>query len=198
MTTPKPPRSTRADARARIEEAASRLFAERGFVHTTVDDIVRAAGVSKPALYRSFESKQHLHRALLEQHRDRLATVALAALGSTPGSPVDRLEAMIDAWFAHVEAHPFAWRMLFRDTTADPETIAVHEQIKQLQVANDIALLRQFAPTIPEAELEPLGEVMRVALATLALWWMDRPEVPRSTPVAAMVRVCHGILLTAS
>ena len=40
-----------------IELAATRLFARRGFAATTVEDIVRAAGVTKPMLYRHFESK---------------------------------------------------------------------------------------------------------------------------------------------
>jgi len=44
----------RGEVQARLEEAAARLFAERGYLATTVDDIVSAADVSKPALYRHF------------------------------------------------------------------------------------------------------------------------------------------------
>lgn len=40
------------ERRALIEDAAARLFAERGYGATTVEDIVAEAGVSKPMLYR--------------------------------------------------------------------------------------------------------------------------------------------------
>ena len=34
-----------------------------------------------------------------------------------------------DAWFAYIESHPFAGRLLFRDTSADPEIAAVHAEV---------------------------------------------------------------------
>ena len=43
------------------EEAAAQLFAEQGYAATTVDQIVESATVSKPALYRHFESKKDLY-----------------------------------------------------------------------------------------------------------------------------------------
>ncbi|MFF0750540.1 TetR/AcrR family transcriptional regulator [Streptomyces sp. NPDC004267] len=41
-------------------EAALRLFAEKGFDGTSVQDVVRAAGVTKGAMYHYFPSKDHL------------------------------------------------------------------------------------------------------------------------------------------
>ena len=69
-----------AERRARIEDAAARLFAERGYAATSVEDIVREAGVSKPILYRHFESKRDLHAMLLERRRDELAAAPLDQL----------------------------------------------------------------------------------------------------------------------
>lgn len=48
------------ERRERIETADERLFARQGFDSTAVDDIVRAAGLTKPMLYRHFGSKQAL------------------------------------------------------------------------------------------------------------------------------------------
>jgi AcrR family transcriptional regulator len=191
-----PPRSPRAHERRRLEAAAASLFARRGYAKTTVDDIVGAAGLSKPALYRHFESKKQLHMALLEHHRDALAAAALDA-GFAEGGAVDaRLHSMLDAWFAYVEQHPYSG-LLFRDTTGDPEVHALHLELQARQRAADIALLREFAPAIPERELEPLGETLRSSLYGLALLWLERPELQRETLVATMMRVVRGILLTA-
>jgi len=43
--------------RALIEDAAARLFAERGYAATKREDIAAAAGVTKPILYRHFDNK---------------------------------------------------------------------------------------------------------------------------------------------
>ena len=192
-----PTQSPRAEVRRRLENAAADLFAQKGYARTTVDDIVDAAGVTKPALYRHFESKKHLHMALLERHRHELAAAALDAGFDASGSVETQLGAMLDAWFGYVEQHPYAW-LLFRDTTGDPEVQALHLELQGRQRAADVALLREFAPAIPEHELEPLGETIRSSLYGLALLWLDHPELDRAALVAAMLRVVRGILLTAA
>jgi AcrR family transcriptional regulator len=182
------------ERRALIENAAARLFAERGYVATTVEDIVAAAGVSKPMLYRHFESKKELHIKLLERRRDELAAAALDGLLQGEGDPTQRLPAMIDAWFAHVEQHPHTSRILFQDATGDPDIQQLQRELRARQRAADVALLREFAPALPERELEPLGEIVRSSLTGLALWWLDNPEIPRAAPVAAVLRVTTSVL----
>jgi AcrR family transcriptional regulator len=183
------------ERRARIEDEAARLFAQRGYEATTVDDIAAAVGVTKPILYRHFASKKELHLFLLRRHREELANAALDELSASAGQRIEvRVQAMIAAWFAHIETHPYAWRMLFADTTGDPDVQRLLDELHDLQRAADVALLRELAPQIPEPELEPLGEVIRSSLSGLALWWADHPEVARETLVAAMVRMSLGLL----
>jgi AcrR family transcriptional regulator len=186
-----------AERRRLIEAAAARLFAERGYVTCTVEDIVAAAGVSKPMLYRHFESKRELLIKLLERRRDELAAAALDSFIATEGPPLVRLPKMIDAWFAHVEAHRDTSRILFQDVSGDREAAALQRELRARQRAADVALMRELAPQLPEHELEPLGEIMRSSLTGLALWWLERPEVPRATVVAAVLRVTSGVLMTA-
>jgi len=186
--------SRRTRERAHIEEVAARLFAEQGYAETTVDQIVAAAEVSKPAMYRHFAAKRDLHLALLRGHQAELAASALAELG--PDRSLDRLPAMLDAWFRHVRDNPYVWRLLFHDVTGDPDVQALHAEIRERQRANDLELLRVFTPGIPEAELAPLSEVIRSSLTGLATWWLENPEVPRETLVAVMMRVARGLLVT--
>jgi AcrR family transcriptional regulator len=196
-STPRPPRTRLAadERRGLIEEAAARLFAEHGYAATTIEEIAGAAGVTKPMVYRHFDSKKALHMALLEKHRDELARVALTEYAAGDESLELRVAAMIDAWFTYVERHPYAWRLLFRDTTGDPDVQAFHHDIQAKQRAADLMLLRlQDRVPIPEAELEPLAEIVRSSLTGLALWWLDHPGVPRSVVVDAMQRVVAGIL----
>ena len=50
-----------------IEQAALEVFAERGYHGASVDEIARRSGVTPPVVYDHFESKQALHRHMLEQ-----------------------------------------------------------------------------------------------------------------------------------
>jgi AcrR family transcriptional regulator len=186
-----------AERRALIEQAAARLFAERGYELTTVAEISAEAGVSKPMLYRYFESKKELHMRLLERRRDELAAAPLGKFLEADGPPAQRLEAMIDAWFMHVEEHPNSSRLLFQDVTGDAEIKQLQRELRRRQRAADVALLREFGPPLPEEELEPLGEIIRSSLTGLALWWLDNPAVPRATVVAALLRMLHGMLTLA-
>jgi AcrR family transcriptional regulator len=183
-----------AERRMLIEQAAARLFAERGFELTTVADICAAAGVSKPMLYRHFESKQELQMRLLERRRDELAAAPLGTFLETEGPPLQRLEAMIDAWFVHVEEHPDSSRLLFQDVTGDAEIRDLQHELRGRQRAADVALLREFGAPLSESELEPLGEIIRSSLTGLALWWLDSPGVPRAVVVSAMLRMLRGML----
>jgi AcrR family transcriptional regulator len=186
-----------AQRRLLIEQAATRLFADRGYAATTVADICAAAGVSKPMLYRHFESKQELQMKLLERRRDELAAAPIARFMETDGSSSERLAAMIDAWFEHVEGHPDSCRLLFADVTGDQSVRELQRELRRRQRAADVAMLREFGPPLPEQQLEPLGEIIRSSLTGLALWWLDHPDVARAVVVAAMLRMLGGMLALA-
>lgn len=173
-----------------IAAAATEVFAERGYAAATIDEIARRSGVSAPVVYDHFESKAGLHAALLEHHLGEMRDVWAAHL-DTEGAPQERIPRALNAWFAYVESHPYAWRMIFRDTTGDPEVQARHRAI---QAQSSRGLLPLLA-TLPGADSiagsqaavarEMVIELMRSAIAGLALWWYDHREIPREQVVAA-------------
>lgn len=187
-------RLSAAERRATIERAAECLFADRGYAATRIEDIVEAAGVTKPILYRHFASKKELHLLLLERHRDALAAAALDEYVAAGGTLEERLPPMIDAWFGYVERHRFAWRLLFADTTGDPEVQQLHRGLQARQRAADAALLRESLPHLTADQIAPLAEVVRSSLTGLALWWLDHPDVKRQTLVTTMLDVLTGVL----
>lgn len=68
--------------RERILDAALEMFARKGYHRALVDDIVRASGTSKGAVYHHFATKQALFLALVDEFAHRLAlAVALAIEG---------------------------------------------------------------------------------------------------------------------
>lgn len=175
-------RLTAAQRRAVIERAATEVFAERGYHGAGMDEIAARSGISVPVLYDHFPSKQHLHRHLLEAHFADLRAIWRDRL--VADQPVADA---FDAWFGYVETHPYAWRILFRETTGDPALAELHQEVAQ---ASRAALLPLFARQLPpelagdEHAVEMAWEVVRAALQGLALWWSGQPDVPRERVVA--------------
>lgn len=68
------------DARQRISAAAFRLFSQKGYSCTSVQDIADEAGVQKSVLYYYFESKEGLYSTLLTESAGRLRGLVDGAL----------------------------------------------------------------------------------------------------------------------
>lgn len=186
-----------AERRGLIVEAAGRMFGERGYDGTRLDDIAAAAGVTKPILYRHFDSKRDLYLQLLARHRDDLPSF----LGAIPegGTVQDRLRVVVDAWLAYVEDHAYSWRMLFRDTGGGPEIDAFRQEVQSRARDVLVGMLRWLEDArIPDDELEPLAELLRGGMASLVLWRMDNTGVPRRALLDAITRVWSGLLATGS
>jgi TetR/AcrR family transcriptional regulator len=82
--------SLETNARQRLLETATALFAEKGYAGTSVREIVDQAGVSKPVLYYYFKSKEGLFYAILEWAADVQQSV-LNEIFESGGSALDRL-----------------------------------------------------------------------------------------------------------
>jgi AcrR family transcriptional regulator len=78
------------ETRESLMSAARGLFAERGYADVGTEEIVRAAGLTRGALYHQFGSKKELLAAVYEQiERELSERIASGALGAS-----DPLEAM--------------------------------------------------------------------------------------------------------
>jgi AcrR family transcriptional regulator len=182
------------ERRATIVEAAGRLFGERGYDSTRLDDIAAAAGVTKPIVYRHFDTKRALYIALLERHRDDLASFA-AMIDAEEGTRDERLRAVLEVWLTYVETHSYAWRMLFRDTGGGPEVEAFRLEVHARARAVLVGIIRTLSEVpIPRRELEPVAELMSMGMASVVLWWMENPSVSRGAVLDAIARVWGGLL----
>ncbi|GLQ90674.1 TetR/AcrR family transcriptional regulator [Dyella flagellata] len=97
-TKPKPQSATEAPRRAadRIRDTAFDLFYREGIRAVGVEEIVSQAGVTKPSLYRAFESKDELIAAYLRDYNHRFCERFEAPAAEHPDDPKQHLLAYLD------------------------------------------------------------------------------------------------------
>jgi AcrR family transcriptional regulator len=89
----------------KILAAAARLFATHRFHEARMEDIAADAEVGKGTLYRYFKDKEELYRALLARAAEGLQARLREAL-ATPGTPRDRLVAVVAALLGYFDEQP--------------------------------------------------------------------------------------------
>lgn len=197
-----PAPTTRMSARERrvtIAAAAGPLFARHGYDATRLDDVAAAAGVTKPIVYRHFDSKKDLYLALLARHMEDLPSF-FTGVAPAQGTADDGLvRAILEQWFDYVRTNQHAWVMLFRDSGGDAEIQAFRAAVSARARDVMIAFLAQESGSgrIPPAQLAPTAELVIGGLASLALWWIDHPDAAKRELVDAAARLCEPLLASA-
>jgi len=93
-----PARRGRPSRRAPIFAAALRLFRERGFHATSINDIGDAAGVAGTAIYSHFSTKQELLAEAIREGARRIRESVRGALADDTQPPSAALEALVRAY----------------------------------------------------------------------------------------------------
>lgn len=168
------PRGTRkALVESQIVERATQLFAERGFAGTSLQDVADAMGLTRPALYHYFSSKEDLLSRLVSDATEGPAE-ELREIRCRVGAPVtERLHAMATAIALLQASHPARFRALIRSEAELPQPLTRTYQEGRRRV------LREFTAVIDEGVRS--GELRSVDPRTAALgviglcnwvaWW---------------------------
>ena len=110
--------SRSARTRAALLAAARPLFAERGYAAVGTDEIARAAGVTRGALYHQFDGKPELFAAVFEQvEAELVGETDVAFADAFAADPMGAVRAGIDAWL-DASLAPAAQRIVLIDAPA--------------------------------------------------------------------------------
>lgn len=99
---PRPRRRTEREApvagsRLRILEGAMQAFGERGYTETRVEDIIRAAGISRPTFYKFFANRDEVFDAIAESQAFTVIQAMKGAI-AIAGDPLEKLDRSLDAY----------------------------------------------------------------------------------------------------
>ncbi|MFI6214995.1 TetR/AcrR family transcriptional regulator [Nocardia brasiliensis] len=137
-----------------ISAIATQLFTEKGYGKTTMEDIVRTAGVSRPIVYDLAGSKAELHLCVFENAADELRvriSSAIAASGEH-GDPMAALRAAISTMFDHADSNPAVLNFVMSGS-GDPELDRRVAEIRD-RTRHDMADLLALAAQAAGADID--------------------------------------------
>lgn len=115
-------RPTRNDAqRQAILDAATRLFIEKGFGGTNINDIADAVGVTRTALYYYFPSKESILEALTEEVTEKAGQLAQTVSRRDKLPADEALRELIQQHASLILSHPLQFRVVERSESSLPE-----------------------------------------------------------------------------
>ncbi len=144
------------NGRQRLLEAASRLFASKGYTATSVRDIVSAAGVTAPSLYHHFGNKEGLFLALVRVNRARVEAARQEVLAGG-GTAAERLVRLSRTYVAlRRELADFGWaivRIVTGPRKATPRfdlRAMARERVRHFEdLVEEGVASGEFAPCVP-------------------------------------------------
>lgn len=182
-------RVPRAVRERQVLAIAEELFAERGYRGTSMDELARRAGVSKPVIYGLVESKDELYLRLFQQASDELATAVAAAAAAHHGDLEAQLRETAVAFFRFIDDHRGAWATLYATDGGPLQTYIGDIRARQARFV--VSLLEERAAEAGAAldlrQAEVAAYALNGAYEALAHWWRDNPEVPASTLADSLV-----------
>lgn len=118
------PRLNATDRREQLLDVARVTFARSGYHDTSMNDVAKAAGVTKPVLYQHFESKRELFQALLDDvGAEMTKTIEASTAGELSGK--ERTLRGFHAYFQWMANNQDAFTLLFGGgSRQDPEFAA--------------------------------------------------------------------------
>lgn len=176
----KAPATTKAQqremTRAKLIAIARDIFARDGYAHTATEDIVKAAGVTRGALYHHFTNKDDLFRAVVEDIQAEIA-----------GRIVDESEKAPDSWaeliagcraFLASSIDPNLQRIMLIDAPA----VLGWEAWRKLDAEYGTRLLREILEVLQQQgiikprSMEALVHLLTGAMNEASLWIAQSPQ----------------------
>ena len=102
------------ERRQQLLDIGRRLFAERGFEGTSIEEIAAQAGVSKPVVYEHFGGKEGLYAVVVDREVERLTTTTTMLFEGDHSRP--KFEAAAVALLRYIEDNADGFRILVRDS----------------------------------------------------------------------------------
>ena len=158
----------------RLKAAGQDFFARRGIRGTTVDDLVRSAGISKGAFYRFFDSKEALLVSLLNDYETAAQAGIEEAVRAAPGRWA---EVLIGSALHAIEDNPLLPVLMSEEGLRAIGSRPPAEQ--EMLLERDVQLVERILAVLREAGITPAvsGKVLLGLLRSLVFVGLHRADI---------------------
>jgi len=128
-----------------IIEAARKVFAEKGYIAATVDEIAALAALAKGTIYVYFDSKEQIYNAVLENDLDALRALTLEKIAAAETAK-EKISAYVNARFKYCEERRDFFRIMYIEPSGSPVLSKakarewLREPVRQLTAAIENAI----------------------------------------------------------
>ncbi len=175
--------------REQLLEVGRKLFADKGFEGTSVEEIAAKAGVSKPVVYEHFGGKEGLYAVVVDREiRTLLDGINVALRVETTSRGL--LEAAALALLDYIEGSTDGFRILVRDSPAGQSTGSFASLISDVATQVEHLLAAEFKSRKLDPKTAPLYAQMLVGMVALTgQWWLDSPKFKKVDVAAHLVNL---------
>lgn len=122
---------TKIRSKQQLVEAAAKVFEEKGYGATRIEDVAAELGVLQGSLYYHVDSKAALYRLVVKHHLRKLIAT-LTEVADSSADPEEKLRMAILNHLVHVERHLLEAPEWFSDPTRSPIADSEIDEHRQL------------------------------------------------------------------
>ncbi|MBX3246802.1 MAG: TetR/AcrR family transcriptional regulator [Myxococcales bacterium] len=177
------------ERRAQLLELALGLFADRTYEEISIDEIAKAAGISKGLLYHYFPSKKAFYLATVKAAAEELLAETDVAKDRPTGAPEDPLliRRGYQAFLSYVERRRVAYAFLLRGGAAvDSEVRELVEDTKRRFVTR---MLEKAGPLGSNPRLRTVLRGVVGFVEAVSLDWLDHGDLDREQLADLLAKV---------
>ena len=176
------------ERREQLLTIARKLFADRGFEATSIEEIATRASVSKPVVYEHFGGKEGLYAVVVDREMRHLLDSMTNAL--TGGHPRVLLEQAALALLTYIEDETDGFRVLVRDSPVATSTGTFSSLINDIASQAEYILAREFTSRGYESKLAGLYSQALVGMVALTgQWWLEERKPAKEEVAAHLVNL---------
>lgn len=174
--------------REQLLDVGRRLFAEKGFEGTSVEEIASRAEVSKPVVYEHFGGKEGLYAVVVDREIRLLLDEISSALSG--GSSRTLVEQAAMALLGYIEDSADGFRILVRDSPVAQASGSFSSLISDVATQVEHLLAAEFKRRHLDPKNAPMYAQMLVGMVALTgQWWLDARKPKRAEVAAHLVNL---------
>ncbi|SDN11792.1 DNA-binding transcriptional regulator, AcrR family [Allokutzneria albata] len=183
-------RMTGKERRQQLLDIGRKLFAEKGFDGTSIEEVAHRAGVSKPVVYEHFGGKEGLYAVVVDREMQVLLDGMVSAL-SVADHPRELLERAASSLLDYIEDSTDGFRILVRDSPVAASTGTFSSLLNDIASQVEDILGQQFSSRGYDAKLAALYAQALVGMVALTgQWWLEARKPKKDDVVAHLVNLC--------